>query len=319
MYKALYVLVGKEPIYEERSWFQLLLYWMLSKKYWSACWIYTHAPHSQASAGEKAVNKAGLGDKLGRVMAAEGAGSLWYSVTLVSSLPSFLVQSGAASGTPFPLPKMLRSWMFFLHLRFCPAVFSLFEGVSSQWTHCTCPSFLLNFLPCVCVQVKDALSSFPFIISYLLLLPLWISNTQKGEGKWNCTWGTNLLCYMCENEGYFIPVSSFNFHLLIPQQWILLWLLQSGLVGASWEFPGADCEWGGESPSPQCYFYRASFSPLVICPWINLDMCMHLDCVSPTPPTLQLLQLSSSVPQPPSCSLHPYWTVVGASWRFTSL
>lgn len=68
------MLVFKEQINEERSWFHLLLHWMLSKKHWSICWIYNHVPHSQASAGEKAVNKSMTGDKLGRAMAARGAG-----------------------------------------------------------------------------------------------------------------------------------------------------------------------------------------------------------------------------------------------------
>lgn len=146
MHKGLYVLVGKEPGYEERSWFQLLLYWMLNKKHWSTRWIYTRAPHLQASAGEKAVNESGLGDQPGRGMAA-GAEDLWYPVTVVSHLPS-------AKWSSLPLPKMRHGWMVFL--RHChPAVFSLFEGVSSQWTRCTRPSFLLNFLLCVCVCVNE--------------------------------------------------------------------------------------------------------------------------------------------------------------------
>lgn len=42
--------------------------------------------------------------------------------------------------------------MVFLHFSFQPAVFSLFKGVSSQWTHYTGPSFLRDFLTCVCVN-----------------------------------------------------------------------------------------------------------------------------------------------------------------------
>lgn len=185
MHKGLYVLVGKEPIYEERSWFQLLFCWMLSKKLLH-CLLDLHqcSPLTCISWGN-GCKQGRAGWQLGRVMAAEGAGRLWYPVTFISYPPSFSVQSGAYSGAPFSLPKIHHSWMVSLHLHFCHAVF-LFVGVSSQWTHYTCLSFLLNFFLCMYVCASKESPSLPFIASYLLLLPLCISNAHKGEGKWDC-------------------------------------------------------------------------------------------------------------------------------------
>lgn len=143
------VLLSKEPIYEERSWFdpcskQKVLQRLLV--------LHPRSPLTDILWGK--------GCKQGRLCNSWAA---WWlqgqqEASGVQALRSILLTSSKCKveplRAPFPPPECFTvEWFSFISI-FCPAVFSLFEGITSPWTHYTCSSFLLKFLLCLCI-VKE--------------------------------------------------------------------------------------------------------------------------------------------------------------------
>lgn len=179
MHKGLCVLVFKEQINEERSWFHLLLHWMLSKKHWRICWIYNHVPHFQASAGEKAVNKSVLGDKLGRAMAAGGAAAFGTQKFGFPFLPPRAKWSCLSKRDTFFSPQNTSHLTGFPSSLFSSSCFLLVRESFFSMNTLRSPHFPPQLPP-----MRVFFSSLP-ATSYLLLLPLCISSAHRRmERKW---------------------------------------------------------------------------------------------------------------------------------------